>query len=91
MVKGMKMVKQKVTVSIQEELLEALETATELLNISRSSLVEKAVEEYLATFEANQRLERINQAYDDGGQGEASEKEYPARRRMHRSIVEGEW
>ena len=82
------MTKQKITVSIQNDLIDALDIAADGFNISRSRLVEKAIGEYLQSLEAKQRLDLINQAYEEDV---SDEKELRTRRKMHKSIVEGEW
>ncbi len=54
----------KTAISIRDDLLQKVNTVANELNISRSGLFEKAVEQFLLRYESEQLTEQINQAYE---------------------------
>ena len=80
----------KTAISIEKTLFEQTDLAARRLNLSRSRLVARALEEFLKKLENNQLLERIDDAYADApSPAEALLAE--RRRQVHRRLVEGTW
>jgi metal-responsive CopG/Arc/MetJ family transcriptional regulator len=55
----------KTAVSIDEQLLQEVDQVAKELNLSRSSVVKRAIGEFLKKRRQKQLLEQINQAYAD--------------------------
>lgn len=55
----------KTAISIQEPLFDRLDQLSTELNMSRSSLLALAFEEFLQRYENRKLLEALNKAYDD--------------------------
>lgn len=84
------MVNVKTAISLNESLFEQVNDLARELQISRSYLFARAVEEFIQRYENRQLLEALNAAYDDSpAPGEqALQREM---RRRHRQLTEGQW
>jgi metal-responsive CopG/Arc/MetJ family transcriptional regulator len=84
------MATKKTAVSLEETLLEQVDTLAEELNVSRSRLFVMAIEEFLQRHHDRQMLEAFNTVYDD--QPSPDEQElYQRRRARYRKMIEGQW
>lgn len=80
----------KTAISLPEPLFQRAEVVAQRLEISRSQLVARAVEEYLKRYESRLLLESLNRAYQDS----PSPDEADQMRRMkdkQRTLTKAEW
>ncbi len=82
----------KTAISIDETLFAEVNAAAHTMNISRSQLFAKAVEEFLRKLENQKLLNQINQAYaDEDSQQDDLQIAMTQMRRHQRKMAEGEW
>jgi predicted transcriptional regulator len=80
----------KTAISIEESLFEKIEELARKLQVTRSHIFVRAVEEFIRRQENQHLLASINDAYkDDPEKGE--HKRLQQMRSSHRRLVEGEW
>lgn len=80
----------KTAISLQESLFQQLEQLALDLNQSRSSLIAKALEEFIERHQNRRLLEQLNAAYQDDTQTE--EQQVSQAHRTHfRKISEADW
>ena len=80
----------KTAISLQENLLQKIDSLARELDMSRSRLFALAAEEFLQRYQNQQLLETINAAYDDLPEP-TDENLLQQRRYQHRQIIEGQW
>jgi len=79
----------KTAISLQEHLFQQMEQLAGDLNLSRSSLVALALQEFIERHENKRLLAQLNAAYDDDPQTEEVEWSQ-AHRRSQRRIAEAD-
>ena len=80
----------KTAISIEESLFKEAEALARKLEISRSQLFARALENFISQYENRQLLEQINAAYSDAP--DLNEQAYQTHMKdYHRRSVEGEW
>ncbi|MGE0102497.1 MAG: ribbon-helix-helix protein, CopG family [Blastocatellales bacterium] len=80
----------KTAISIQENLFERIEELARELNISRSQLFARAIEDFIRREENRRITKDINDAYP--GEVDPTEEDRLLKMRSsHRRMVEGEW
>ena len=77
----------KTAISLQENLFQQMEQLAGDLNLSRSSLIAIALQEFIERHENKRLLDQLNAAYEDDPQTEEVELSQDLRR-PHRRIVE---
>ena len=80
----------KTAISIQEALFKRIDELARELQIPRSHIFVRAVEDYVNREENKRLLERINNAYNDEPE-DGEQKRFRQTRSSHRRIVKGEW
>ncbi len=80
----------KTAISLPEPLFHRAEEAAHRLEISRSQLVARAVEEFLKRHEGRRLLDSLNRAYEDSPSTE-ERKLMEAMRGKQRKLVKAEW
>lgn len=80
----------KTAISLDKELLTEVNRVAEELHISRSRLFALAAEEFIARWENQELLHRINDAYADVPTPE-DEVLLESMSTHHRNVLEGEW
>ena len=80
----------KTAISLQEALLQKIDTLARELDISRSRLFALAAEEFLQRYQNQELLAAINAAYDDLPDPEENIL-HQHRRRQHRQLVADQW
>jgi antitoxin MazE6 len=83
------MAKVKVSISLQEFLIERMERLARELNVSRSQLFARAADEFLRRHETQALLEAINQAYDDQPDPEEKDRRRAMRDKQRRWVERG--
>ena len=80
----------KTAISIQKPLFEEANELAQELNISRSRLFALAIEKYIANYQNQNLLDKLNQAYDD--QDDPNETQRLAKMSKRQRVqLEGEW
>jgi metal-responsive CopG/Arc/MetJ family transcriptional regulator len=80
----------KTAISLQENLFQQLDELAGDLNVSRSSLIAMALQEFIERHENKRLLDQLNAAYEDDPQREEGELSN-AHRQSYRRIVETNW
>lgn len=80
----------KTAISLPEPLFQRAEAAAYRLEISRSQLVARAVDEFLKRYESRLLLESLNRAYEDSPTPEEKEQTRLMRKKQ-RKLMEAEW
>ncbi len=80
----------KTAISIQTSLIEQADELARQMNISRSRLFARAIEDFVQHYQNRELLEKINAAYEEISDP-AEEERLRRMRRGQRRIVEGEW
>jgi metal-responsive CopG/Arc/MetJ family transcriptional regulator len=77
----------KTAISLQDHLFQQVEGMARELKVSRSQVVALALEAFIQRYQNQLLLARLNEAYQDGEDGEEATQK-PARRQHHRRMVE---
>ena len=80
----------KTAISIGKDLFEKVDQLAEKLDIPRSQVFVRAVDEFIQRHENRRILDALNDVYADEPDAD-DEALRAARRRHHKRIVEGEW
>ena len=80
----------KTAISLQETLLQRIDTLARELDMSRSRLFALAAEEFLQRYQNRELLEAINASYDDLPSSE-EEILHQKMRDKHRQLVNNQW
>jgi metal-responsive CopG/Arc/MetJ family transcriptional regulator len=80
----------KTAISLPEPLFQRAEVMAQRLEISRSQLVARAVEEYLKRYESRLLLESLNRAYEDSPSADEREQMRHMRDKQRR-LTKAEW
>jgi metal-responsive CopG/Arc/MetJ family transcriptional regulator len=80
----------KTTVSIPEPLFHQAEAVAHSLQISRSQLIARAVNEFLNRYESRALLESLNKAYEGSPSAEEREQTQGMRQKQW-ELMKGEW
>jgi metal-responsive CopG/Arc/MetJ family transcriptional regulator len=80
----------KTAISLQETLLQKIDSLARELDVSRSRLFALAAEEFLQRYQNQKLLEAINAAYDDLPDPTAETLQQQMRK-QHRQMVDGQW
>lgn len=79
----------KTAISLPEPLFNRAEEAAHRLDISRSQLVARAVEEFLKRYESRMLLDSLNRAYEDSSSADEREQMQAMRTKQRR--IKAEW
>lgn len=80
----------KTAISLDSELFERADSVANELNIPRSRLIAVALDEFIERHRSHQILAALDAAHADGAAQDEIDLEQ-ARRRRHRTQVEGAW
>lgn len=80
----------KTAISIPEPLFNRAEAVAHSLQISRSQLIARAVDEFVKRYESRRLLESLNRAYEDSPSDEEREQ-MQSMRQKQRELMKGEW
>jgi metal-responsive CopG/Arc/MetJ family transcriptional regulator len=87
---SMAKIEAKTAILVQQSLLERMDKLARELNISRSQLFARAVDEFLRRHQGEDLVEALNRAYESSSDPE-EEEQMRRMRHLHRRAVEGEW
>ena len=80
----------KTAISIPEPLFHRAEAVAQSLQISRSQLIARAVDEFVRRYESRRLLESLNRAYDDSPSADEREQMQSMRQKQW-ELGKGEW
>lgn len=80
----------KTAISIPKPLFNRAEAVAHSLQISRSQLIARAVDEFVKRYERRILLESLNRAYEDSPSPEEREQ-MQSMRQKQRELMKGEW
>lgn len=80
----------KTAISIPEPLFHRADAVAHSLQISRSQLIARAVDEFVKRYESRVLLESLNRAYEDSPSSEEKEQ-MQSMRQKQRNLMKGEW
>lgn len=80
----------KTAISIPEPLFNRAEAVAHSLQISRSQLIARAVDEFVKRYESRALLESLNRAYEDSPSAEEREQMQSMRQKQWK-LMKGEW
>lgn len=80
----------KTAISIPEPLFNRAEAVAHTLQISRSQLIARAVDEFVKRYESRILLESLNRAYEDSPSAEERDQMQSMRQKQW-ELMKGEW
>lgn len=80
----------KTAISIPEPLFNRAEAVAHSLQISRSQLIARAVDEFVKRYESRMLLDSLNRAYDESPSADEREQMLSMRQKQWK-LMKGEW